>query len=197
MELTQREDIIKFIIKIQLNFENAYVTTTQLERELLVESWYEALGNLPKAVCTAAVNNVLKRAKFAPRLGDITEEAEKLLAPEAKSDEQLWAELNSVLAKTYDISRYLTYPQYFKWATQKLDEIYAGLSDELKLFVVNRSALIELAEMSTEGLAFERTRFFKQMPILKRHKKDTQAAQKLLAETQAKQLALENKKNSD
>ena len=93
MELTQREDIIKFIIKIQLNFENAYVTTTQLERELLVESWYEALGNLPKAVCTAAVNNVLKRAKFAPRLGDITEEAEKLLAPEAKSDEQLWAEL--------------------------------------------------------------------------------------------------------
>ncbi len=69
MELTQREDIIKFIIKIQLNFENAYVTTTQLERELLVESWYEALGTLPKAVCTAAVNNVLKRAKFAPRLG--------------------------------------------------------------------------------------------------------------------------------
>ncbi len=38
MELTQREDIIKFIIKIQLNFENAYVTTTQLERELLVKA---------------------------------------------------------------------------------------------------------------------------------------------------------------
>ncbi len=40
----KREDIIKYIIKIQLNFENSYLTSNDLERELLVESWYEALG---------------------------------------------------------------------------------------------------------------------------------------------------------
>ncbi len=190
MNPLDRDDIIKLIIKIQLNFENAYATSNDLERELLVESWYEALCEYPKEVCTQAVNNVLKRAKFAPRLGDITEEITKLLDPEAKTDDELWAELNTVLPRVYDLSRYLKYAQYVKWANEKLDEVYSGLSEELKLFVVNRSTLVDIAEMSPESLQFERTRFFKQMPILKKHKNDKAAAQKFIAQTSKAQALL-------
>lgn len=193
MQQLQHEDIIKYLIKIQLNFENAYVTSNQVERELLVESWYEALCEYPKEVCNAAVNNVLKRAKFVPRLGDITEEIEKLIAPEAKTDDQLWAELASVLDKVYDISRYLTYPQYVKWANTKLQEIYAGLSDELKLFVVNVSTLVDIAEMNDESLQFERARFFKQMPQLKKNVTQKAAAQKFLEQTKTTQTLLQHK----
>lgn len=187
MHNIEREDIIKYLIKIQLNFENAYVTSNQMERELLVESWYEALCEYPKEVCNAAVNNVLKRAKFAPRLGDITEEIEKLIAPETKSDEELWAELSSVLGKVYDISRYLTYPQYVKWANEKLNKIYSSLSEELKLFVVNVSTLVDIAAMTEESLQFERARFFRQMPQLKKHGAQKAAAQKFLEQTKTQQ----------
>lgn len=180
MSPLEREDIVKFLIKIQLNFENSYVTANQLERELLVESWYEALCEYPKEICVQAVNNVLKRAKFAPRLGDITEEILKLCYPDTKSDDELWAELSSVLPRVYDVSRYLAYPQYTKWANGKLEEIYAGLSDELKLFIVNRSTLVDIAEMPPDSLQFERARFFKQMPVLKKHRSDKAAAQKFL-----------------
>lgn len=190
MNPLQREDIIKLLIKIQLNFENAYVASNDLERELLVESWYEALCEYPKEACTQAVNNVLKRAKFAPRLGDITEEITKLLYPEVKTDDELWAELNTVLPRVYDLSRYLKYPQYVKWANEKLDGVYSGLSEELKLFVVNRSTLVDIAEMSPESLQFERTRFFKQMPVLKKHKNDKAAAQKFIAQTMKAQALL-------
>lgn len=190
MQNLQREDIVKYLIKIQLNFENAYVTSNQLERELLVESWYEALCEYPKEICDAAVNNVLKRAKFAPRLGDITEEIEKLIAPETKSDEELWAELSAVLSKVYDISRYLTYSQYVNWANAKLQEIYSGLSDELKLFVVNVSTLVDIAEMSGESLQFERARFFKQMPQLKKHAAQKASAQKFLEQSENNQKLL-------
>lgn len=190
MQSLEREDIIKYLIKIQLNFENAYVTSNQMERELLVESWYEALCEYPKEACNAAVNNVLKRAKFAPRLGDITEEIEKLIAPETKSDEQLWSELSSVLGKVYEISRYLTYPQYVNWANAKLREIYSGLSDELKLFVVNVSTLVDIAEMTDESLQFERTRFFRQMPQLKKHGAQKAAAQKFLQQSENNQKLL-------
>ncbi|MDE7256865.1 MAG: hypothetical protein K2N50_02775 [Clostridia bacterium] len=175
--------VATYIIKIQLNFENAYVTSNDTERQLLISSWYEALREFPKEVCDAAVNNALKRAKFAPRLGDITEEIEKLTAPETKSDEQLWAELSSILGKVYDISRYLTYPQYVNWANSKLNEIYSGLSGELKLFVVNVSTLVDIAEMTDESLQFERARFFKQMPMLKKHGAQKAAAQKFLEQT--------------
>ncbi len=175
------ETIATYIIKIKLNFENAYVTTNETERLLLVTSWYDALRDYPKEICDVAVNNVLKRAKFTPRLGDITEEADKLLTPQLKSDEELWAELNSVLGRAYDVSRYLSYPQHADWSNRKLDEIYGGLSDELKLFVVNTSTLVELAEMPPEAMQYERSRFFKQMPILKKQRANKIEAQKYLA----------------
>lgn len=176
--------VATYIIKIQLNFENAYVTSNDTERQLLISSWYEALNEYPKEICDKAVNNALKKAKFAPRLGDITEEINVLLSANAPSDELLWAELSSVLGRVYDISRYLTYPQYVNWANAKLQEIYAGLSDELKLFVVNVSTLVDIAEMTDESLQFERARFFKQMPQLKKHGEQKAAAQKFLAQSE-------------
>lgn len=180
MTQLKRVDIIKYLIKIQLNFENSYVTATELERELLLESWFEALCEYPKEACDAAVNNVLKHSKFAPRLGEICEEAEKLLNPDKKSDEELWAELEGVLAQVYDISRYLSYPQNFKSASDKLKIIYGELDEDIKLYVVNTSTLVHISELTSESLLYERNRFLKQMPVLKKHKKEKRAAQKFL-----------------
>ncbi|MCM1546264.1 MAG: replicative helicase loader/inhibitor [Clostridiales bacterium] len=188
--------VATYIIKIKLNFENAYVTSNETERELLIASWYEALHEYPKEICDKAVNNALKKAKFAPRLGDVTEEINNLLNANCPSDEELWAELSSVLGKVYDISRYLKYPQYMIWASRKIAEIYGNLNEELKLFVVNTSELVELAEMSAENLQFERARFFKQIPVLKKHRINKIAAQLFIAESKKTQ-ALPQPKNSD
>ena len=177
-KLTKR-DIGIYLVKINLNFENAYNFGDD-EQSLLVESWYEALSEYPKEICDRAVNNALKYARFAPKLGDIVEEIEKLMNADSKSDEELWAELMNVTTKVYDISRYLKYEQYFKNATAKLRDIYDGLSGELKLYVVNISTLIEISELPRESLPYEKARFFKQMPVLRRHAEEKQTAKKLL-----------------
>lgn len=177
-KLTKR-DIGIYLVKINLNFENAYNFGDD-EQSLLVESWYEALSEYPKEICDSAVNNALKYARFAPKLGDIVEEIQKLMNADSKSDEELWAELMNVTAKVYDISRYLKYEQYFKNATAKLRDIYDGLSGELKLYVVNISTLIEISELPRESLPYEKARFFKQMPVLRRHAEEKQTAKKLL-----------------
>lgn len=177
-KLTKR-DIGIYLVKINLNFENAYNFGDD-EQSLLVESWYEALSEYPKEICDSAVNNALKYARFAPKLGDIVEEIQKLMNADSKSDEELWAELMNVTAKVYDISRYLKYEQYFKNATSKLRDIYDGLSGELKLYVVNISTLIEISELPRESLPYEKARFFKQMPVLRRHAEEKQTAKKLL-----------------
>lgn len=175
-KLTKR-DIGIYLIKINLNFENAYNFGDD-EQSLLIESWYEALSEYPKEICDRAVNNALKQAKFAPKLGDIVEQAQKLINADSKSDEELWAELMGVTAKVYDISRYLKYEQYFKNASAKLRKIYDSLSEALKLYVVNISTLIEISELPQESLPFEKTRFFKQMPILRKHAEEKIAAMK-------------------
>lgn len=177
-KLTKR-DIGIYLVKINLNFENVYNFGDD-EQSLLVESWYEALSEYPKEICDRAVNNALKYARFAPKLGDIVEEIEKLMNADSKSDEELWAELMNVTAKVYDISRYLKYEQYFINATSKLRDIYDGLSGELKLYVVNISTLIEISELPRESLPYEKARFFKQMPVLRRHAEEKQTAKKLL-----------------
>ncbi len=177
-KLTKR-DIGIYLVKINLNFENVYNFGDD-EQSLLVESWYEALSEYPKEICDRAVNNALKYARFAPKLGDIVEEIQKLMNADSKSDEELWAELMNVTTKVYDISRYLKYEQYFKNATAKLRDIYDGLSGELKLYVVNISTLIEISELPKESLPYEKARFFKQMPVLRRHAEEKQTAKKLL-----------------
>ena len=197
MQALKREDIVKYLIKIQLNFENAYDTSNQMERELLVESWYEALFEYPKEICDTAVNNVLKRAKFAPRLGDITEEIDNLISADAPTDEELWAELVAVLPKVYEYSRYLKYAQHYFWARSKIIEIYSGLNEELKLYVVNVNELIELAEMSSESLLYERARFFNKIPILKKHRAKKVAAQLFLIKYKEEQALLQQKNDKD
>ncbi len=177
-KLTKR-DVSLYLVKINLNFENAYNFGDD-EQALLIESWFEALSEYPKEICDIAVNNALKHAKFAPKLGDIVEQIEKLLNADSKSDEELWTELTGVTAKVYDISRYLKYEQYFRNATAKLKTIYDGLSDELKLYVVNISTLIEISELPNDSLPYEKARFFKQMPILRKHAAEKQTAKLML-----------------
>ncbi len=174
------EDILTYIYKIQLNFDNSYQTSSINERKLLISSWYEILCKYPKEICDKAITNTLRKASFAPRIGDIVNEIENILNADSKSDEELWAELMNVTAKVYDISRYLKYEQYFKNATSKLRDIYEGLSGELKLYVVNISTLIEISELPRESLPYEKARFFKQMPVLRRHAEEKQTAKKLL-----------------
>lgn len=175
-----RKDIVTYILKIRLNFENAYPTRSDGEFDLLVESWYDALKEYPKAVCDKAMNNALKKAKFAPRLGDITEEIEAILNANQKTDEELWVELNSVLSRAYEISRYIRYPQYVIWAQKKLTEIYNSLDRAIQLYVVNISTLTELSELTEEALHYEKTRFLKQMPVLRKRVREREQAQQLL-----------------
>jgi len=180
MQLTHN-DVLKIIELLRINYDNAYSGYNAEQTLTLRDFWYESLKDYPSEVIFRALTNLIKKNEFAPRLANIVEETESLLSPDKSTDEELWAELNSVLGRAYDVSRYLSYPQHFDWANRKIDEIYGSLSEELKLFVVNASTLVELAEMSPEAMQYERSRFFKQMPVLKKQRANKVEAQKYLA----------------
>lgn len=179
------EHIIQILTLIRVNNENAYANLSADEVELLANSWYSNLKEYSFEVVYNATNNALKKSPMIPRLANIIEEAEKLVNSDKKSDEELWAELTSVLGRTFDVSRYLSYPQHYEWANKKLNEIYGGLSDGLKTYVVNLSTLVELSQLSPESLQYERARFFKQMPVLKTHAANKKAAEKFIGQTNA------------
>lgn len=171
-------DCNKYITTIRINFENAYKTQTDEEREILIKSWFAILKDYPKEVCDKAVINALASAEYAPRIGSIVKEIEKMQVALEKSDAELWTELTGVLR---EVSRN-AYAFRFTYieangrtqgenARIRVQAIYDGLSPELKEYVRNTQSLIELAAYTDEELAYERGRFMRTMPQIKERAK--------------------------
>lgn len=168
------EDVNKYITMIRINFENAYRAHTDEERQMLLQSWYAILREYPKEVCDRAVINALKNAEFAPRIGAIVKEIERMQAAYEKSESELWAELKGALRIAADCA----YRFRFNFVEQngltqgenaqiKLESVFNNLSPELKEYCRNKHGLVELAQLSDEQLSYEKGRFNRIMPQLK------------------------------
>lgn len=168
------QDINKYITTIRINFENSYKTQTDEEREILIKSWFVILKDYPKEIVDKAVINAIKNAEFAPRIGTIVKEIEKMRIAYEKSDEELWAELTGVLRKvssnTYAY-RYTAIDYNGKTqgqnAYQQNKDIFERLSPELKAYCQNLSGLAAIAEYTDEQLSYEKGRFLRIMPTIK------------------------------
>lgn len=168
------DDVLEYLTIIRINFENAYKSQTQEEQKLLLKSWYAILKDYPKEVCDKAVINALKNAEFAPRIGSIVKEIEKMQVAYEKTAEELWAELTGTFREVSDCAyrfRFNFIERNGKTqgenARIRLKEIYNSLSPEVKDYVRNESTLIELADLTDNQLNFEKGRFLKTIPQIK------------------------------
>lgn len=177
MELSIK-DINQYITMIRINFENAYKAQTDEERQMLLASWYAILKDYPKEVVDKAVLNAIKNAEYAPRIGSIVKEIEKMQVAYEKTEGELWAELKGVLREVAECA----YKFRFNYverngrtqgenARDRVREIYNGLSPELKEYLRTEHTLIEFAQMDNEQLGFEKHRFNKTVPQLKERTK--------------------------
>ena len=182
------EDINKYITMIRINFENSYQAQTKEERQILYSSWYEILKSYPKEVCDRAVINALKHAKFAPRIGDIVEQIEKLREAYEVSETELWAEMTGVLREV----EYCAYCFRFTAiqpngktqgdnARDRVKEIFNNLSPELQEYLRDTRGLINMAGSGEKELAFEKGRFMKQIPTIRERARTRQETSDSLA----------------
>lgn len=184
-------DINKYITTIRINFENAYKTQTDEERQILIKSWFAILKEYPKEIVDKAVIDAIKytRSKdFAPRIGDIVERIEKMREAYEKSDAELWAELTGVLRevhRNYYAFRFTAIDYNGKTqgdnARERVAEIFNGLSDELKEYCRTQRGLIDIAEYTDEQLSYERGRFMRTIPTIKERAKTRQETPEQLA----------------
>lgn len=168
------QDINKYITTIRINFENAYKTQTDEEREILIKSWFAILREYPKEIVDKAVLQAIKHAKYAPRIGDIVEHIEKMREAYEKSDGELWAELRGVFREVEKCVYYFRFnamdangKTQGDNARDRVEEIFNGLSPELKDYCRNSRGLIDIAQLSENDIQFEKARFLRIMPTLK------------------------------
>lgn len=182
------KNINDYITMIRINFENAYSAHNDEERQMLIKAWYAILKDYPKEVCDTAVITAIKYAKFAPRIGDIVEQIEKMQEAFQKTKEELWNELNSVLRKVSQNTYYYRFnaldpngKTQGENARLRNEAIFENLSPELKEYVKNIGGLISIAEYTDEQLTYERGRFMKTIPDLRQRARIRQDTPEMVA----------------
>ena len=183
------QDINKYITTIRINFENAYKTQTDEERQILIKSWYAILKDYPKEIVDKAVLQAIKHAEYAPRIGAIVKEIERMREAYEKSDAELWAELRGVLReveKCVYCFRFNAMEENGKTqgdnARDRVEEIFNGLSIELKDYCRNPRGLIDVAQMSDNEITlYERPRFMRVIPTIKERERVRQETPEALA----------------
>jgi hypothetical protein len=188
MKLKQ-SDILQIIALIRINNEKAY-QITEGEMTVLVNFWYESLCAYPKEIVFEATKNAIRNSEFTPRLATIINEIKKLSSIGKKSDIELWAELKDVLWNVRDAAYDLRYDSSWQDASNRISRIYSNLSSEIKLYVVNTSSLIEIANLDDEELKFEKARFLKLLPTLREHAEERKQAEDFQLLLESKQLGI-------
>lgn len=168
------QDVNKYITTIRINFENAYKTQNDEEREILIKSWYTILKDYPKEIVNKAVINAIKNAEFAPRIGSIVKEIEKMREAYETSDAELWAELTGCIRNVKRYTNFLMHDYiYYNGAyvspAEEIGKQYTALPPELKEFVGGVENLKSLARQDT--LEYEKARFLRTMPTIKQRAK--------------------------
>lgn len=179
MQLTKSE-IVKIITAIKVQCPEALPYRNETDFDILVDMWHDILKEYPKEIVWGAVRNSLKNTVYQKQnwIGAICQEIDKMQAAYEKSEAELWGELAGVLREVGDCAYKLRFnfverngKTQGENARIRLQEIFNGLSPEVKEFVRNERTLIELAELPDNQLNFEKGRFLKAMPQIKERAK--------------------------
>lgn len=156
--------------------------------EVLAKTWSVLLKNYPDDAVEAAFYKCLQICKTPPTPADVIEQLEKMIEAMGQTDEELWSVLTKALYATENqMSRFnYTYIEPNQTLTQgqiarnKVTEIWESLPDRLKEYVGSKGELMRLAKHCTdEELKFERNRFFKVLPTIKKRQEYNNMALRL------------------
>lgn len=185
--MASKAEIVKMITAIETSCENAFNYKTDEQYDVLTGLWYDCFKDYPKEVMWQAVKQAIMNSEYAKQnwIGAVNKELQTLIATPEKNDLQLWDELNDTLYAVYDTSKYLQYSQHYEGASHRLNKIYDGLSDDVKLYVVNVNELIRISELKygeEDKTAFniERQIFLKRLPDLRAHRTERAQAERFM-----------------
>lgn len=186
-----KKDIVTYISVINLNFDSPYANITKEKMDLLINTWYDCLKDYPKELCDRAMKELITSYKYkSPKLPDLIAVINEYIEAESKTANELFEELRKVLPKIqrcvdkfmlntavydefgnpyeYEIEgkkRVYTVGQANReWA----QNLYDGLSPELKERYPSIISLLELYRLNDEQFNFEKNRFEKELPVLRK-----------------------------
>ncbi|MBO5700926.1 MAG: hypothetical protein J6S71_00645 [Clostridia bacterium] len=152
----------------------------------LAKTWAFLLKDIPDEVTEVAFMQSLKVCKTPPTPADVLEQVRALNMASEPTDEELWAELAKAIHETGRLVYYFRFTAIQSNgksegdnARDKVQAIWDGLDEKLKMYVGSKGELMRMAECDEADLSFEKSRFMKSAPIIAKRQEYLQIAELL------------------
>jgi hypothetical protein len=143
-------------------------------KQVLVKMWNALLQEYTDEIVDKAFYKCLQVCKMPPTPADIIEQINRMNKAGQKSEYELWDIYRKALRETQRQMHYFQYTyvdatgvSQGDQARKKVEDIWNGLPEELKVYIASKGEMMLLAQNSTDDdLKFEKQRFMKTLPTL-------------------------------
>lgn len=175
--MASKKSIIKGFGAIKTIY-NYFGKDTDLE--LLIDTWHSLLDGYTDEEFERGLFMALKQCKFAPVPADVIENIVALRNSQKPCETELWSMYHKALKDVLYYSHRLEYNyvdasglSQGQQARREIEKIWNSLPEELRIFVGDKSELIENAKaLNYTEVSFERNRFSKVFPQLSKRVED-------------------------
>lgn len=165
----QKTTVIKIVAEIKANYRYTYKGVTDAEIKLIVERWYDCLHGFSDAEVEEAFKAAICTLTVPPTLADIMGYIERKQRLSEPNDNALWQELIDAIDESHGQiwTRDAGYQFVYETIGKEFREIYDKMSEPLREYI-DFGSFPYFCGMSKESLEFERSRFLKQIPEIRR-----------------------------
>lgn len=143
--------------------------------QMLVKTWNLLLKNYTDEAVEIAFYKCLQTCKMPPTPADVIEQLNSISEAAEQTEEEMWRVLTKTLRDVERQMFYIKYPKIGENARDVIQNIWEGLPDRLKQYIGSKGEMMRMADgYSDEDLKFEKVKFFKTMPTIKKREEYTE-----------------------
>ena len=166
--------------------------------ELLVQTWGVLLRDYKDDIVDSAFYRAMQSCKVPPTPADIIERIKEMQKASDPTPESLWNELRAAIKETQKQMYYFRFNYIDNSgisqgdrARKKVDDVWNALNEKLKSYLSSKEEMIAIARNDEDDLKYEKSRFFKTLPIIEKRIEDKKQFERLFT---VKTICWKNKK---
>lgn len=154
--------------------------------ELLVQTWGVLLRDYKDDIVDIAFYKAMQSCKVPPTPADIIERIKEMQKASDPTPESLWNELRAAIKETQKQMYYFRFNYIDNSgisqgdrARKKVDDVWNALNEKLKSYLSSKEEMIAIARNDEDDLKYEKSRFFKTLPIIEKRIEDKKQFERL------------------
>ena len=154
--------------------------------ELLVQTWGVLLRDYKDDIVDIAFYKAMQSCKVPPTPADIIERVKEMQKASDPTPESLWNELRAAIKETQKQMYYFRFNYIDNSgisqgdrARKKVDDVWNALNEKLKSYLSSKEEMIAIARNDEDDLKYEKSRFFKTLPIIEKRIEDKKQFERL------------------